>query len=49
MTLGSGSLQLSDQMPLNIDLKIDVDIENINMRYGIQPKEKLGDIIIDTH
>jgi hypothetical protein len=35
--------------PLNIDLKIDVDIENINERYGIQPKEKLGDIIIESH
>lgn len=30
-------------------MKIDVDIENINQRYGIQPKEKLGDIIIDTY
>lgn len=35
--------------PLNIDLKIDVDIDLINQRYGIQPKEKLGDIIIETH
>ena len=35
--------------PINIDLKIDIDIDLINQRYGIQPKEKLGDIIIETH
>jgi hypothetical protein len=34
---------------LNIDLKIEVDIANINERYGIQPKEKLGDIIIESN
>lgn len=39
---------LPPQNPLNIDLKIDVDIANINERYGIQPKEKLGDIIVES-
>jgi hypothetical protein len=42
------SLLPTPQNPLNIDLKIDVDIANINERYGIQPKEKLGDIIVES-
>ena len=47
---GSGASQLLPipEDPINIDLKIDVDIGIINQRYGIQPKEKLGDLIIDT-
>ncbi len=41
-------IQTNQAQPLNIDLKIEVCVENINQRYGIQPKEKLGDLIVDT-
>ena len=42
-------LKANEAQPLNIDLKIDMDIQVMNQRFGINAKDKFGDIVVDTH
>ena len=42
-------LKTKEAQPLNIDLKIDMDVQVMNQRFGIGGKDKYGDILVDTH